>query len=495
MKLTLLSTLAILFGVQICQISANQRNKRQTSTTATNYEFPGIRKAQYEELIEQYDPVARVAAAQTYSPSISDPQDYSGQYSPSSSYRSTSGSAAPTRSRAPVYRSSSSDSNNKDDDEAKRLAEEEEDKKPDKLALLLQDSKFSCGDKKDGYYADESVGCQVFHYCVGGAKHSWMCPENTVFHQIHLNCVPAAQDICTQSSKYHVVNDYLYKPLEQRGPNNTLRYHQRYYPEGFDFGGDVLSQVLPPSQPQRPAASPYNYRDDDDSYEPRGNTRSQSDSYPSSYQSYPASAPARAAQPVSRPVYKQQAVARAPASPQTYSSPSYSTISQPKPTARPSTYSTPSLYSSSFSSDSDSDSYDSYPSSGSSFTSRDTSGDYTPSGNSYSSPTSSYPSSQYAGSLSSSSYPSSASSSGGSSATLSSYRPVQSAAKPVSYPSRSLGIPIASFRVAAASAPSSNYGSSAQASRVRSAAYAPTGFSLGTFNSEMASGVKYDEDY
>ncbi|CAG2181062.1 unnamed protein product, partial [Oppiella nova] len=83
-------------------------------------------------------------------------------------------------------------SNSKAEEEAKRLAEEEEEKKPDRLALLLQESKFTCGDKKDGYYADESVGCQVFHYCVAGAKHSWQCPENTVFHQIHLNCVPAA---------------------------------------------------------------------------------------------------------------------------------------------------------------------------------------------------------------------------------------------------------------------------------------------------------------
>ncbi|CAG2162455.1 unnamed protein product [Oppiella nova] len=481
MKLVLLSSFAILFGVQICQISANHRSERQ----ASNYEFPGnaVRKAQYEELIEQYDPVARVAAAQTYSPSVTDPQDYSGQSYSQPAYRASSGSAA-SRSRAPQYQSS----NSKAEEEAKRLAEEEEEKKPDRLALLLQESKFTCGDKKDGYYADESVGCQVFHYCVAGAKHSWQCPENTVFHQIHLNCVPAAQDICTQSSKFHVVNDYLYKPLEQRGPNNTIRYHQRYYPEGFDFGGDVLSQVLPPSQPQRPASSPYNSRDsyDEDSYEPRGNSRSQPDNYPS-YQSYPASTPVRA-QPVSRPIYKQPVV-RQPA-PQTYSAPSYTTQSQPKPTSRPSTYSTPSLYASTSYSD-DSDAYDTYPSSGSSYNSRDSS-DYSSSGNSYSSPSASYPSSQYSGSSgSSSSYPSS---SAGSSAALSSYRPIQ-AAKPASYPSRSIGIPIASFRVAAAPAPT-NYGSSAQASRVRASAYpSPTGFSLGAFNSEMASGVKYDEEY
>ena len=68
--------------------------------------------------------------------------------------------------------SSSERANLKDQEE-----QPEEEKQPSKLELLLAQSKFSCGEKKDGYYADTSVGCQVFHYCVQGAKHSWMCPE------------------------------------------------------------------------------------------------------------------------------------------------------------------------------------------------------------------------------------------------------------------------------------------------------------------------------
>lgn len=140
-------------------------------------------------------------------------------------------------------------------------AAEEEEKKPSALELMLANSKFSCSGKKDGYYADSSVNCQVFHYCVGGAKHSWMCPEGTVFHQVHLNCVPAAQDICSQSEKYHIVNDYLHKPIEQAyGSNQTVRYHQRYYPE--EFLGDPLAssnggvqQYPPPAAAARPSSS------------------------------------------------------------------------------------------------------------------------------------------------------------------------------------------------------------------------------------------------
>lgn len=88
------------------------------------------------------------------------------------------------------------------------------------------------------YYADEGLGCEVFHYCQENQKHSWICPEGFAFHQIHLICMPPSSDnICEQSSKYHIVNDYLYKPINveehQTKPNITLRYSERYYPESF----------------------------------------------------------------------------------------------------------------------------------------------------------------------------------------------------------------------------------------------------------------------
>jgi len=177
-----------------------------------------------------------------------------------------------------------------EEEEAAAAAEEE--KKPSELELLLANSKFSCGNLKDGYYADNSVNCQVFHYCVGGAKHSWMCPANTKFHQVHLNCVPDAQDICTQSEKYHIVNDYLYKPIEQSlGPNKTVRYHQRYYPD--EFLGDPSApsnepQSYPPAAPSRPSSNSYNSYEDETpiSYRPQP---SRSNSKPPSYSNYPQS--------------------------------------------------------------------------------------------------------------------------------------------------------------------------------------------------------------
>lgn len=157
-------------------------------------------------------------------------------------------------------------------------SEEEVEEEPDRLSLLLAKSSFNCNSKNSGlvvsqnyayqllfqiflfilihfiifttaiyncsicrfcsYYADESLNCEVFHYCQDNQRHSWICPEGFTFHQIHLICMPPSHDnICQQSSKYHIVNDYLYKPINlqehQSKPNVTLRYSERYYPENY----------------------------------------------------------------------------------------------------------------------------------------------------------------------------------------------------------------------------------------------------------------------
>lgn len=61
---------------------------------------------------------------------------------------------------------------------------EEEKEEPDRLTLLLPQSRFDCVNKQTGYYADEDLNCEVFHYCQDNAKHSWICPEGFTFHQV-----------------------------------------------------------------------------------------------------------------------------------------------------------------------------------------------------------------------------------------------------------------------------------------------------------------------
>ncbi|XP_026726702.1 transcription factor SPT20 homolog isoform X2 [Trichoplusia ni] len=112
---------------------------------------------------------------------------------------------------------------------------EDEKEEPDRLSQLLQQSKFNCVSKPSGYYADEDLNCEVFHYCQDNVKHSWICPEGFTFHQVHLICMPPTHDsICQKSSKYHFVNEYLYRPINeeevQRKPNVSLKYSDRYYP-------------------------------------------------------------------------------------------------------------------------------------------------------------------------------------------------------------------------------------------------------------------------
>ncbi|XP_059613688.1 uncharacterized protein LOC132259894 isoform X2 [Phlebotomus argentipes] len=116
------------------------------------------------------------------------------------------------------------------------LQEELDNEEPDRLSLLLEKSSFKCNGRLTGYYADETLGCEVFHYCQDNSRHSWICPEGFTFHQVHLICMPASADnICEQSTKYHFVNEYLYKPINmeehQTRPNVTLRYSERYYPD------------------------------------------------------------------------------------------------------------------------------------------------------------------------------------------------------------------------------------------------------------------------
>lgn len=58
----------------------------------------------------------------------------------------------------------------------------------------LPDTNFECGDQKHfpGLYADEDLGCMVFHVCAftddGLVMKSFLCPESTLFDQTILKC-------------------------------------------------------------------------------------------------------------------------------------------------------------------------------------------------------------------------------------------------------------------------------------------------------------------
>ncbi|UYV79491.1 hypothetical protein LAZ67_17002871 [Cordylochernes scorpioides] len=216
---------------------------------------------------------------------------------------------APARRRQPQPARAASRYEDASREQRLTSEEEEEEPKPDLLAMLLQQSKFSCQGKQDGYYADDTINCQVFHYCVAGARHSWMCPEGTVFHQVHLNCVPANQDICAQSQNFFFVNDYLYKPADYNGPNNTARYHQRFYPDGYAVGDPIVA----PNNARGPAQAPTpaQYAPEQPAYAPETPRPAPRPQQAPSRQYRPAAA--QQAPPASRPAYRPQAAPAQPA--------------------------------------------------------------------------------------------------------------------------------------------------------------------------------------
>ncbi|KAL1449120.1 hypothetical protein WDU94_000352 [Cyamophila willieti] len=141
--------------------------------------------------------------------------------------------------------------------EQQELLDEQKEEEPDRLTELLPQSKFSCSGKKTGYYADDGLNCEVFHYCQDNARHSWVCPEGFLFHQVHLICMPPSSDnICQQSAQYHFVNDFLYKAINeeevQRKPNVSLKYADRYYPQNY-YADAEEDQEEEPQEIRRPA--------------------------------------------------------------------------------------------------------------------------------------------------------------------------------------------------------------------------------------------------
>ena len=101
-----------------------------------------------------------------------------------------------------------------DEEEREAGEEEEEEVKPDKLQLLLQQTKFSCAELKDGYYADEAVECQIFHYCQDRTRHSWLCPEGATFHQVNSDRpLRAAAASFREYSKHLAIRPDCHPPL------------------------------------------------------------------------------------------------------------------------------------------------------------------------------------------------------------------------------------------------------------------------------------------
>ncbi|XP_071034946.1 uncharacterized protein [Parasteatoda tepidariorum] len=87
---------------------------------------------------------------------------------------------------------------------------------------------FSCREKgAPGYYADPETGCQVFHMCHGsGSKHSFLCPNGTLFSQYLMVCDWHSRVQCENGRSNFGVNDQLFN--QHSIPNHSPTYHNQY---------------------------------------------------------------------------------------------------------------------------------------------------------------------------------------------------------------------------------------------------------------------------
>ncbi|XP_046399186.1 U-scoloptoxin(01)-Cw1a-like [Ischnura elegans] len=79
-------------------------------------------------------------------------------------------------------------------------------------AAVPRGLQFTCNDKQPGYYADPEAQCQVWHWCLpSGSKFSFLCPNGTVFNQVHRVCDWWFNVDCPISAQFYSVNNDLYK--------------------------------------------------------------------------------------------------------------------------------------------------------------------------------------------------------------------------------------------------------------------------------------------
>ncbi|CAM1323045.1 Uncharacterised protein g8271 [Pycnogonum litorale] len=81
----------------------------------------------------------------------------------------------------------------------------------------IPETSFTCGGRNPGFYVDPHPAsrCQVYHMCdTLERKHSYLCPNLTMFHQTHLTCAHAKQVDCRASETNYFVNSRLYESRE-----------------------------------------------------------------------------------------------------------------------------------------------------------------------------------------------------------------------------------------------------------------------------------------
>lgn len=91
-----------------------------------------------------------------------------------------------------------------------------------------KDITFTCSGKLDGYYASVPHHCQLFHLCVFGHRHDFLCANYTVFDQSQFICHFVNSVNCSNSEKHYDRNSELYvtTTTTTEGPLDDYEYEE-----------------------------------------------------------------------------------------------------------------------------------------------------------------------------------------------------------------------------------------------------------------------------
>ncbi|XP_037815106.1 serine/arginine repetitive matrix protein 1 isoform X1 [Lucilia sericata] len=135
---------------------------------------------------------------------------------------------------------------------------------------------FKCDGLHDGFYASIEYKCQVYHHCVYGIRHDFLCANFTAFDQRTFICHFVSDVDCEGSMKFWNRNDDLYMattttstttttteppPTQRRRPVRPLRPLRRpsnrrpiddYYYEEDEYDEDYYEERANRRRKQRP---------------------------------------------------------------------------------------------------------------------------------------------------------------------------------------------------------------------------------------------------
>lgn len=117
-----------------------------------------------------------------------------------------------------------------------------------------EDINFDCSKWGDGFFASIPHRCQLFHYCYGGIRYDFLCPNYTLYDQTTFTCRFINTVECEKSQLHYDRNEALYKETTTMPPRTAPPPPPRKKP----------ARKKPTTTPKPQAEDEYEYEYDDE---------------------------------------------------------------------------------------------------------------------------------------------------------------------------------------------------------------------------------------